>query len=930
MKNIVYQVTWQHMKMNKRRSWTAFFGIFFMVLLVTCVFVGRETAIGYLQDVGTQKKGKWHVSIYEMGADVKDAEKLREIQSLDYIEESGKSADYGYTKLPGAGGKGMPYLYVKAYEKPCFDWMNLKLKKGRLPESSGEAVISQSVADAGEELQVGDVINADYFDRTITGLKKGVTTTFPFFDVEVSAGETFTLPQDFPYYEKNESFRIDKKYTGESDKLKIVGIVETPWFEQEGAAGGYAFTCFEEDRADVFNVSFTVDLKKVPDSIYEEIKGIVGDKRIDFNDNVLSFAGSSSDSVVNFIVQVMTVFFMTVIVLAAVILIYNVFNMSFEERSRYLGMLCSVGATGRQKRSSVYFEAFILFLPALPLGILAGCVVVWLGISAFQPFIYAIIPGYATVVERVPVHLIISWKELLFVAAGSGVTVLVSSILPARKISKVGPIECIRGNLEKGHTGHGKSAGYHPGIRVERMLAEKSLRHQRRKTRSMNRAASVFMLILIVTTASAQMVTTLVGYRMVDSEIAVRNNFEKWDYELTAFNGNSEEYQKLKKEIESDDGVEKVCEEYSGMFAGNIPNDALSREYWNALHRIFNLYYHRELSEEEFQKNFESGASVVSLIAVDSETFGAIAEASDTDMDLLKKKDAPAAIVVQSGEVSTENWSVEGMTPEKYEFRQIEKMTDMKKGENLPMTIYSPADDIQVDFPLCIAGFASNEQLKNYFTFHSETMWVIVELETGDKINEIFHNSENSGEGYDMLTKSLHLRMNGRDTKLIKKLTMLSETDEDAFGFAPADYTRTYADAIESIIWLMLASFTVLTSVICLLNLYNSVHGWIADQKPYFAMMASIGMTRGQIRRMLVYEAAHILLRSCVWAVFLSAALTEGIKKCIIERFGYVRISFPWEIYLAAIFTGAIVIFGFMLYHYHKEKDYDLRTVLMV
>lgn len=162
------------MKMNKRRSWTAFFGIFFMVLLVTCVFVGRETAIGYLQDVGTQKKGKWHVSIYEMGADAKDAEKLREIQSLDYIEESGKSADYGYTKLPGAGGERMPYLYVKAYEKPCFDWMNFKLTEGRLPENSGEAVISQSVVDSGAKLQVGDVINADYFGRTITGLKKAL------------------------------------------------------------------------------------------------------------------------------------------------------------------------------------------------------------------------------------------------------------------------------------------------------------------------------------------------------------------------------------------------------------------------------------------------------------------------------------------------------------------------------------------------------------------------------------------------------------------------------------------------------------------------------------------------------------------------------------------------------------------------------------
>ena len=77
----------------------------------------------------------------------------------------------------------------------------------------------------------------------------------------------------------------------------------------------------------------------------------------------------------------MTLFFLTVIIIASIILIYNRFNMSFEERGRYLGMLCSVGATGRQKRSSVYFEAFFLLLLALPAGFLLGLAVVQGGMT---------------------------------------------------------------------------------------------------------------------------------------------------------------------------------------------------------------------------------------------------------------------------------------------------------------------------------------------------------------------------------------------------------------------------------------------------------------------------------------------------------------------------------------------------------------------
>ena len=61
------------------------------------------------------------------------------------------------------------------------------------------------------------------------------------------------------------------------------------------------------------------------------------------------------------------VFFTILIMAASMVLIANVFQLSFRERSLYLGMLSSVGATGRQKRSSVYYEAGSLLLVALPL-----------------------------------------------------------------------------------------------------------------------------------------------------------------------------------------------------------------------------------------------------------------------------------------------------------------------------------------------------------------------------------------------------------------------------------------------------------------------------------------------------------------------------------------------------------------------------------
>lgn len=369
---------------------------------------------------------------------------------------------------------------------------------------------------------------------------------------------------------------------------------------------------------------------------------------------------------------------------------------------------------------------------------------------------------------ELPVHLIVSWKTLLLIAAGSGVTVWLSAELPARKISKVGPIEAIRGNLEKGAPviRRGKKTYFYKS--AEEMLAGNCLRYQKRKTRGMVRAAVIFMTVLIVVTAATQTVTKLINYRMLDTNM-VNINHDGWDYCVTEYAGKLEEYKELKKEILDDEGVEGIREEYTGMFTGNIPREVLGKEYWEALHRVFNLYYHRELSKEEFLEHFSEGTDTMCFIAVDDVTFEEIAKVTDTDMELIEDTGTPSAIVVQSGEVSTENWHVDGREAEKYEFHEIEHMTDLKTGENIPVTLYSPDEDKKVEFPIRIAGYATNEQLEDYFTFHSEVFWMIVNLETGSRIEDIIRSRENEEDAYG-LEHSIYLSMNEKETGLIKSL----------------------------------------------------------------------------------------------------------------------------------------------------------------
>ena len=179
-KNIVCHVTRQYMKMNKKRTFTSLLGIIFMVLLMTCVFVGKDTAISYLEQVGSAKDGKWHIAMY----DITDKE-FDEVKKLEWIDETAVSAYYGFTEFDQSANERRPYLNVKAYEAECFDWMNIELKSGRFPKKNGEIVVSEATISDGAKLSVGDEIAAEYFTRSLKGIDSEVEKTFfPFFGIE--------------------------------------------------------------------------------------------------------------------------------------------------------------------------------------------------------------------------------------------------------------------------------------------------------------------------------------------------------------------------------------------------------------------------------------------------------------------------------------------------------------------------------------------------------------------------------------------------------------------------------------------------------------------------------------------------------------------------------------------------------------------------
>lgn len=908
-KNVVYYVTSQYMKMNKKRTFTALLGIIFMVLLMTCVFVGKDTAIGYLEQIGTIKDGKWHITMY----DITDKE-YDEVKKLEWVEETSVSTYYGFAEFKQSANELRPYLNVKAYEIECFDWMNIELKSGRLPQKNGEIVVSEAAVLDGSNFSVGDEIEAEYFTRSIKGIdSNGGETIFPFYGITVEYDQIVEVPQKFPYYKENSSFQEIKNHTGKKQKLKVVGIIETPGYEEASAAGYTAITLMDEEEmnlVETFNLSAKFDLENISENYSDILWEIAGTHEMEFNDYVLIFSGNSANPTMNLVVFFMTMFFVILIMFASVFLIYNIFNMSFEERSRYLGMLSSVGATGRQKRSSVYFEACYLLNLALPIGFVSGLLIVNLGMKVLQPLLMDFM-GIGEYVEEANVALQISVEAVFMICLLSIVTVLVSAYLPARKIGIIGPIECIRGNEDRNKKQYRMNLTMIKNIGVEGMLAKNSLMRQSKKTTAITGAVVTFLVVMVVTAFGSAAIEKVVESKM--GSVDINANTDNWDYVFYSLGSNEEEYEALKKEIETDEEIEEVVEWYSGMFVGDVPSDNYSSEYWESIFEICKLY---GVSAQQFEEQYKAQYKEVCVLALDEMALKEMAKKTGTDYEKLINKKIPSAIVVQSGEISTSNWRIGGRELEKYRFFELSKMTDKEIGENLDVSLVSEELEEMVDFPIQIAGYATSEQLEECVTIRSQHLWVIVSTDTAKQMKEIL-GAEN---GSPSISPELYIRTRSENPEIIEKLRVLSEDSESLYGIMEADYTKTFQEAILGIIHILLSCFVTLVSVICLLNVFNSIRNRVSGRSKEFAIMESVGMTSSQIQKMLRYESVGIVIRSIMFAAVIAFLMINLIQYGLIKIFGFMSFELPWILILIAVGSAVLIVVYITGYCYKREN----------
>ena len=425
--NIFHTFAKKSLLANRARSIITIVGIILSAAMLTAV----TTMVSSIRQYGIAYEkaavGGWHVRANGVAQEI-----YEELLSDRRVADSGTLQNIGYARIPGVESTYKPYFCIQAMNETFVSEMPLPLEEGRLPKRPGEVVIPNRVIIEQEiEVEVGDTLTLSA-GRRIDDQGKILWQTDEYRYTEYEDGTT----------EIREHLEGEETYT-----VTVVGIVKSLPFEQYMAPGYTMLTVGEPkdfsvpdgQKQDRYYDCYLV-MSQVKDALplYHELDadGISAG----YNYQLLRFYGISERSDFNNVIYGMGSILIVIIVLGSVALIYNAFAISIGERTKQFGLLTSVGATRRQMLSAVCFEALLLCVIGIPLGIASGICGIGITLSFFKGQLEYLIGSAVGVRMR----LYVSVGSVALAALIGTATVLFSAWLPMRRALKVSAIDAIR------------------------------------------------------------------------------------------------------------------------------------------------------------------------------------------------------------------------------------------------------------------------------------------------------------------------------------------------------------------------------------------------------------------------------------------------------------------------------------------------------
>lgn len=480
--------------MNKKRTLVTIIGITLSTALMVGIGLLVSSMLVTERTSAENNYGSYHAYF----------EDLNEKQQNVVKKNINVAKSYYYTPLGFAkydtSSLNKPYLYVVGANTDLLN--KLQIKEGMLPSNENEIVISENLLSYSNAYKLGDTISLELGVRVNDG-------------EELSIAHNSAIPYSWvnDNYEMNEDIKV-----AETKEYKIVGVIKDTPYESYDAAGIMVFTKTNKNKG-IYNMF--VEYKKPAKSydITNEIRDNLelNNANIKLNANLLYYYGATSYSNINKTIMPLILIALTVISVGCIIVIYNSFAISTMERKKSFGLYASIGTTQRQIKHTVLFEAFIVGIIGIVLGVLGGFLGIYVVIKILN---YLLHDTMNLVILFSP-----SWLYIIIPLIFMVLVILISAYLPAKRSSKVTPIEAIRGNddikISKKEVKTPKFIAKLLGI--EGVIAYKNIKRNKKKYR-------ITIISLFISIVMFNTFTSFLSYFVKAS-----NSFDYYDFDISVY-----------------------------------------------------------------------------------------------------------------------------------------------------------------------------------------------------------------------------------------------------------------------------------------------------------------------------------------------------------------------------------------------------------
>lgn len=865
---ILNKLTIRNLKLNKRRTIVTIIGIVLATALLTAV---ATMAVSLKESVTLRSKkvdGDFHLLLYDMT----DKEKESVINNRQ-VESYYETHEVGYAVLDGCVNDSKPYVYIEALDSDTFEKAEINVTSGRLPENDSEIVISSHIkTNGGVKYNIGDEITFDIGDRTYNGKK----------------------------LYQNDTYREDEQLEAKQTKTyKIVGICDRlPYGEEPRTAPGYSVITLANkadtslNKSDIYlrfnkkvlkdRYDLTADILGVDKTLFNKLNsGKLEDKEIQtlksqldkahsyyINNSLIKYE-AFYDSSVAFVYNMAAVV-MVIIIITSAVCISNSFAISINQKTKQYGMLASIGATPRQIRKNVFFEAAFMGVIGVVAGISGGLLVSYVLVMLSNKML---IGTFEMSIVYAP-----SLSGVLLSIVLAIVTIVLSALVPAIRASRMSPIMAINHSEDikikskslKTPKLIGKVWG-EGGV-----LAYKNMKRNKRKYR----------VITISIALSVSTFIALYGFMSLLTESANRYANDKIDLRV---------YMSSYKSMSVDETNKKVSNIVNRIKnETNITDFTFARGFYGVLKdepKYSNDY--KEVNKYEARSS-ENNGYYISVISLGNDEY----EKYIKKLGISKETAQSGAILVDNTYQYINNGN---------EVKYFNIYDGYKAGDVLTYRIDTSGSDKSTDnnessddttfYDIKIVAL-SNERPFGYGNAYTSYGYLIV---SDDYMNKI--DTKN--------IESALLNINCDDPDKAQDI-LVNEFDIEQNNIVNAAQERRNDENLILIIKIFLYGFIVVVSLIGITNIFNTVTTGMELRGKEFAMLQSIGMTKKEFDKMIRLESVFYGSKALIIGVVSGTILSYVIYISAGES--QLKYTLPLLAIVMSVIVVIILLLGIMKY----------------